>query len=285
MPSPSELATQYGFAEAFFRADSELWALFSKAKSGNWNPTKFQGEFMKTNWYRSREASIRQWTDLTTRDPAEATAKIAARKADLSDQFTQLGITIDDATLTNLSTQSLQYSWTQNQLANVVSSYVNTSGGTGGTIAAMESNIKNLAYQYGVSVTADQLQDWLPKMVSKAYTEDNIKDFLADAAKSKYAGLAAQIDQGRTVRDIAGQHITEFSRLMEVDPGNVSLDDPILAQALQGTIDPHTGLPQAQTVFQMSQAAKKDQRWLSTKNARDDMVNSTKGILQDMGLA
>lgn len=281
----AELATEYGFAEAFFRADPELWALFQKASKGQWSSAKWQGEFMKTEWYRSRAASIRQWADLTARDPGEAEAKVVARMAEMSDRFTQLGVTVDEAKLRDLSTQSLQYQWSQAQLENILSTYVQyVPGATGGSIAAMETKIRDLAYQYGVSITDGQMQDWIQGLVSQTYNEDSITDFVRDAAKSKYAGLAPQLDSGRTTRDVAGQHITEFSRLMEVDPGSVSLDDPVLARALQGAIDPKTGLPQAQTVFQMTQDVKKDKRWLGTKNARDSMVDATFGVLQDMGL-
>lgn len=284
MPSPSELAASYNFSEAFFRADNELWNLFTRAKNGNWNATKFQGEFMKTGWYRSREASIRQWTDLTTRDPAEARAKVESRKLDLSDQFTQLGVNIDDATLTNLATQSLQYSWSQNQVDNVLSSYVNISGGTGGAAAAMETKIKDLGFQYGVTITNDQLQDWIPGLVSKKYSEDNIRDFITDNARSKYSGLTKQLDAGRTTRDIASQHIAAFSQLMEVDAGNVDLDDPIIAAAIQGTVNPQTQQTETQNVSQMQRAIMKDQRWLYTGNARQKMTDLGQGILKDMGL-
>lgn len=283
--SLEELAQQYGFAAAFFNADPELAALIKLAVKEQWSVGKFQAKFMNTEWYRSREASIRQWTDLSTRDPAEAENKISERLADLEDRFSQLGIEMDPNEIRRLAEESLKYSWSEGQLANVVGTYAKyVPGSTGGGIAAYEAQINNLAYQYGVSVGPDQMQQWITGLVNKSFTEDSITDFVRDAAKSKYAGLQAQLDSGRTTRDIAGQHITEFARLLEVDPGGIDLNDPVLASALQGTVDPKTGLPVPQTVFQMSQAVKKDKRWLGTKNARDDMVNATFGIFQDMGL-
>lgn len=281
----SELATEYGFAEAFFRAEPELWSLFNKARNGKWSISKWQGEFMKTSWYRTRAASIRQWTDLTTRDPAEAEAKISERVADLEDKFTQLGLNIDAATIRSLASQSLQYAWSQAQTDNVISSYIEYApGGTGGTVAAIEQAINKLGFDYGVTITDTQKQDWIRGMISKTYTEDNLRDFVTDAAKSKYQGLAPQLDVGRSVRDIAGQHIAEYSRLMEVDANDISLDDPLLANALQGTVDPKTGLPVMRTVFQMSKDIKQDQRWLRTGNAQQDMTDLGQGILRDMGL-
>lgn len=280
-----ELAQQYGFAASFFNSDPELADLIKQAVKGQWSVGKWQAKFMNTSWYRSREASIRQWADLTSRDPAEAEDKITTRVADFKDRFSQLGIPVDEGTLRGLASQSLQYAWSENQIGDIIGSYVHyLPGQMGGTTAALETQIKGLAYQYGVTVTNDQMGQWITGLVNKSFTEDNVTDMVRDAAKSKYVGLQKQLDSGRTTRDIAGQHISEYSRLLEVDPGTISLDDPILANALQGTVDPHTGVPVPQTVFQMSQAVKKDPRWLGTKNARDDMMNSTQGILRDMGL-
>lgn len=281
----ADLAAQYGFAEAFFRSVPELWALFSKAVSQQWTPSRWQGEFMNTSWYRQHAASIRQWKDLSTRDPAEAASKIAKREAQFRDALTQLGANVDPATLHSLAQQSLELDWSPDQVDDILAAYVPyEEGRTGGTVASMQDRINAMAYDYGVDVTGAQMQDWLRKLVSKEWTTDNVNAVLSDSAKSKYAGLAPMLETGRTTRDIAGQHIAEFAKLMEVGAETVSLDDPVLAKALQGQVDPKTGVPQMQTVFEMSNAAKKDPRWLKTGNARRDMVGVGHTILRDMGL-
>lgn len=281
----ADLAAQYGFAEAFFRSVPELWSLFSRALSGQWTPSRWQGEFMNTTWYRNHAASIRQWIDLETRDPSEAQSKIQKREAQFRDHLTQLGAPVDPGMLRHLARESLVNDWSQEQMDDILASYVPyEEGRTGGTVASMQDEVQNQAFNYGVSVTGGQMQDWLRKLVTKEYTMDNITAMLSDSAKSKYAGLAPMLDTGRTTRDIAGQHITEFARLMEVNAETVSLDDPVLAKALQGKVDPKTGLPQMQTVFEMQNAAKRDSRWLNTGNARQAMVGVGQTILKDMGL-
>lgn len=283
--SMDELSVNYGFAAAFFNADPELASLIQQATSGQWSVPKFQAKFMNTNWYRSHEAGVRQWTDLSFRDPAEAQQKILDSKYSLSDQFTQLGITVDDATLTSLAQQRVQYSWSDAETQNILSNYISyVPGQTGGGVAGIEKQIRGLAYDYGVTVSNGQMQQWIQGMVNQTYTEDSIKDFVTDQARAKYGGFTKQLDAGRSMRDIAGQHIAKYSELMEVHPDSVSLDDPILAKALQGQVDPKTGLPVTQTVFDMQRAVKQDQRWLRTKNARDSMVDLGQGILKDMGL-
>lgn len=281
----ADLAAQYGFAEAFFRSVPELQSLFSKAVSQQWTPSRWQGEFMNSTWYRQHAASIRQWKDLETRDPSEAQSKIQKREAQFSDHLTQLGAKLDPALVRQLARDSLINDWSTEQVDDILASYVPyQEGKTGGTVATMQDQIKNMAYDYGVAVTPTQMSDWLRKLVTKEYTTDHIAAFMQESAKSKYAGLAPMLDTGRTTRDIAGQHITEFARLMEVSAETVSLDDPVMAKALQGKVDPKTGMPQMQTVFEMQNAAKRDGRWLKTGNARREMVGVGQTILKDMGL-
>lgn len=283
--SMDELAVQYGFAAAFFNSDPELAKLIKEAVAGQWTSQKFQAKFMTTNWYRSREASVRQWSDLMARDPAEAQNKIAESKAWLSDQFSQLGVQVDDAIISTLASQRLQWSWSESQTQDILASYINYQAGeTSGTVAAIETNIRNNAYQYGVDVSDLQMQDWISGVVSQKYTEDSLNDYIRDMARSKYSAMTGYLDAGMTVRQVASPYLQEFSKLMEVGPDTVSLDDPLIANALQGRVDPKTGQPQMMTVAQMQKAAKQDQRWLYTSNAKQSMTDLGQGILRDMGL-
>lgn len=283
--SAGELAVQYGFAAAFFNSDPELAKLIKQAVAGQWSPTKFQAAFMNTNWFRNREASVRQWSDLMARDPAEAQNKIAESKAWLSDQFSQLGVEVDDATLSTLAVNRLQWSWSDTQTQDILAGYIHYQPGeTAGTIAAVETNIKNLAYQYGVGVSDLQMQDWISGIVSQKYNEDSLADYIRDMARSKYSGMTGYLDTGMTVRQVAAPYLQEFSKLMEVNPDTVNLDDPLIASALQGRPDPKTGQPQMMTVAQMQKAVKQDKRWLYTSNAKQSMTDLGLGILKDMGL-
>jgi hypothetical protein len=283
--SMQELAQEYGFAYAFFSSDAELKKLLQQAWSGKWSAAKFQAKFMTTKWYRSREASVRQWADLVARDPAEVKNKIAESKAQLSDQFSQLGIDVDDALLTSLATQRLQWSWTDAQTQDILASYFQYDPATvAGTPAAVEAQIRDTAYQYGVDVSDAQMQDWISGVIGQSYNEDSLTDYIRDMAKSKYAGMSGYLETGMTVRQVAAPYLQEYARLMETDPNTVSLNDPLMAGALQGTMDPKTGQNTMMTVSQMQKAIKQDQRWLYTSNAKTDMTDLGLGILKDMGL-
>lgn len=282
--SPEELAASLGFSKAFFYSDPELKKLIGAAVRGQWDPQKFQAAFMKTKWYRKRSASVRQWTDLKTRDPAEAKAKIASRRAELVDMVTQLGIGISGKSLAKMAEDSLKFSWTAAQTKDILASAVHyMPGQMQGTPATLEMQLKKAANDYGIVATNGQIGDWINGLLSERYTQDNINDFLKDSAKSRYAGMAQWLDKGMTVREAAGNHLSSFARLMEVEPDTVDMMDPVIQQALQGTPDDH-GVPQMQTVYEFEKSLRKDARWLKTANAKQSMTNAAMGIARDWGL-
>jgi hypothetical protein len=282
--SPEELASEIGFSKAFFYSDPELRKLLQQAIRGQWTAQKFQARFMMTKWYRARSASVRQWNDLKIRDPGEAKAKIAARTAELRDMVSQMGLTVSAKQMAKMAEDSLKFSWSSAQSRDILAGMVTyMPGQMGGTPATLEMQFKRLANDYGINATDRQVGDWINGMLSERYTEDNIRDFLRDSAKSRYAGMAPWLDKGMTVREAAGNHLSSFSRLMEVAPDGVDMMDPLIQQALQGTPN-DKGVPQMQTVYEFERSIKKDQRWLKTGNAKQSMTDAAMGIARDWGL-
>lgn len=279
------LSVSYGFGQAFFGSDPELQSLINQAVNGQWANEKFQSAFMNTNWYRARQASVRTWFDLATRDPAEANRKISERFTDFRNQISQLGASVDDGTLWDMAGNSLQFGWSDAETKNFLAGHVNfTAGQMGGTPAAVEMQVKKIAGDYGLTLSGSQVSDYVSGVVTSRYTEDNVRDFMADMAKSKYVGMTPYLDKGMTVRQVASQHVSSYAKLLEVDPDSVDLNDTVLQQALQGTPPAPGALPEMQSVYQFERAVRRDPRWLRTKNARDSMTTSGQSLLRDWGL-
>jgi hypothetical protein len=103
-------------------------------------------------------------------------------------------------------------------------------------------------------------------------------------ARSKYVGMQKYLDAGVTVRDVGSNYIQSYSKLLEVNPDTVELDNPLIQKALQGTPDAKTGVPQMQTLYDFERQVRQDPRWAKTQNAHTEMTNATIGVLRDMGL-
>jgi len=278
-------AGQLGFAAQFFGSDPELATLIQNAVNNQWDTAKFQAAFMNTNWYRSRSAAIRQWQDLITRDPTEAQHKIEQRTAEFRDKASQLGISWDEGYLNEVVQASLAWQWTDTETQDLFANFVNyTPGKMGGTPGAVEMQVNKLASDYGLTLTGSQVSGYVSGILHQSYTEDNIKGFMRDMAKSKYAGMAGFLDAGMTVRQVASPYISSYSNLLEVDGDTVNLNDGMIQQALQGTPPAPGAQPQMKSVYQFERDVRRDPRWLRTKNARDSITSAGQGILKDMGL-
>jgi hypothetical protein len=277
-------AAQLGYAASFFYQDAELKALLKQAVKESWTTDKFKGKFMATKWYRSHSENERRFSELEKRDPATVSAEIAAQKAKLSDQFTQAGIKIDDARLNQIARLTLMYGSSPEQVQDMIAAeFKYTPGDTAGAVADTEMQVRSLARDYGVDFNDQQMSEWIGGVISGEYTIQSLQDFARDSARSKYMGYQKQIDAGMTVRDIASPYLSSYARVLETDPQNVDLNNPLLQKALQGSMDKQ-GQVVPQTVYEFEKTLRRDPRWLKTQNARDSMTNLALRIGQDFGL-
>lgn len=283
--SLDELAARYGYAASFFNQDKELYALISRAVQEQWSVDKFKASFVATNWYRSHADTIRTWLEAEIRDPASAQAKISQRQLQIWNMAQKQGVTISDARIQQMARESLMFGYDQDQLQWAIGAEYHYLPGQGaGGAATTEMQIRQMAGDYGVQVSDQQMGQWVGGVVSGRMTQDNFAAYIRDMAKSKYASLGQYIDQGMTVKQIAAPYVQSYSNILEQGPDAVSMNDPMIQRALQGVPDPKTGVPQQQTVYDFERSLRQDPRWLNTKNARQSMENTGLGILRDMGL-
>ncbi len=113
-------------------------------------------------------------------------------------------------------------------------------GGNGGDVAAQGLNVKNLANQYGVPLSDQAAMDWATKLAQGAITEDSVKGYLVEQAKSLFPALAGALDRGITVAQYADPYIQIAQQELGINPASVSFTDPKWMQALN-QVDPKTG--------------------------------------------
>lgn len=321
--SMEELAAQYGYAAAFFNSSPELANLIQQAVAGQWTADKFRASLMATNWYRTQTDATRQWIELQARDPAEAQKRIADKARQIQQTANQQGISIDSSRLQAMARDSLLFGWDDTQLQqSIAAEWHYQPGGTSGGAASLETKYKQMADDYGVTLSDAQIGDFIGGTMAGRYTEDNVSDFLRDTARSKYPGLQKYLDVGMTVKQVAAPYLQSYASILEVSPDTVSVNDPYVQRALQGqqpvktagatgnvggtrgttmvsagpgmggpgSTGPVSGMqPQAMPVQPMSlydfeRTLRQDPRWLQTKNAKDAMQNTAIGVLRDFGI-
>lgn len=281
-----ELAAQFGFAAAFFNAVPELKKLLKTALKQKWTAARFQAAFTGSKWYRSNQSNVREWVELQKRDPATAKFRVSEQTLKLQNMASQLGVSIKSDTLKRFAENSLKFGWSDEHVRRELANFWKyEEKGQRGQAASLESQIRQAADDYGVTVTNKQLEDLIRGSIGGKITEDHVADLFKDQAASKYAGLRADLDKGFTVRQIADPYIAEYAKLMEVGDDTVSLaSNQHIQRALQGVAAKPGEEPQRVSVYEFARQVRKDPAWRRTRNAHEEAQNTTMQVLRDWGL-
>lgn len=284
MSTASETAANYGYSVAFFNSDPELKSLLNKAVSGNWTPAQFVAKLQATKWFRTHGEAARQLYALKTSDPATWNQRVRTARDQVLTLARQLGAGLSSANIKQIAEQALGLGWSDDQIKNALNKFITVQkdGTFRGNAATVQQQILQLSQDYGYDPQTKTMGEWVRGIMSGAMSVDQVKNALINHAASKYPPLKDRLLAGETLDQIAAPYKDSYSKILEVNPQTISIDDPMLQKALS-TKDAK-GRPTTQTIWQFESDLKKDRRWLSTNNARDQLVGNTHKLLQDFGL-
>lgn len=272
-----------GFAIGLIDSHPELKSVFSEALTKNWSVDRALLAIQNTSWFQNHSASQRQYEELLHSDPGQLQRKIDQQVADLRQMETSFGIHVDD--VNGLATAIIRNGMDPQEQQQAIAHAFRYKGQTlSGQVGTDVDNLKQLSEQYYVGLTNKQLTNMSQRMLIGQLDPSAVTDYFKNAALSKFPHLKQQINDGHTVEDIANPYKVEMAKYWHDDPdfaNNIKNQDPMIMKALQQNTPEGS---QLMPIWQFQQQLKSDPRWLKTDNARDSMMDSATGLLQDMGL-
>ena len=155
------------------------------------------------------------------------------------------------------------------------------SGIAGGVASTTKQNLATANADYGAGFN----QDWITKASESVATGATTEQYWTDQVKNQAIGAfpawADQINAGQTMKQIASPYINAYSNILGIDSENVTLNDNLLKQGLQGT-DPTK--PGAMPLWEFEKAVRQDPRWATSKDAMDNLSSTGSTILKQWGL-
>jgi len=271
----------------------DLKSILDNALATDQSSADFLNDIQNSNWYRTHGDSVRQGLALKASDPATYAANMAKANTHVHQLATSLGVSLVGDEANRLAHQYVLGAWDDQTLQQHIGSYFKANnGGSGGSIygqaAALQTQLKQTAADYGTGITGVALANWTQQIIMGGNTMDGYKKFVIDGAKAKYPGLIHQIDSGLTVNQIADPYRQSMAQLLEIDPNTIDVNDPQLKKALQGTSTVTEGtaskpVTAAMPVWQFEQQLRTDPRWQYTKNATDSASSTLVKLGQDWG--
>lgn len=287
--TPQEWADYYGWALTLLKSDPSLWKLFQDAIKGTWQPAKFVAELKKTKWYQKYGEASRKTLALKYTDPETWKQRVRSIYQEIQSLAGQMGIKTGWQTMWDMAEDALMFGWSNAQIRKSLAGYLNNKNGVyGGEAGEAEQQLRQYAHSMGINLDSGTLNGWLKGIVNGTRTLQDYKGWIQKQAMSAYPGLAKQIQGGMSVRDIADPYMQSMARILEINPGQLNVQDPSIRRALQGVSQDANGNAQAGSstmpLWQFENELRKDPRWLNTNNARQGLNSTARGVLKDFGL-
>lgn len=120
-----------------------------------------------------------------------------------------------------------------------------------------------------------QLPGWLDAL-NKGESIDTFANTIRTVAKiGMPENIKKLIDNGVNLDAIYSPYKNIMANTLEINPESISMSDPVLRSAIGG----ETELP----LYQFERQLRKDNRWQYTNQAKGEVADATKKILQDFG--
>jgi hypothetical protein len=273
------MAQDYGYVGTLAAMVPELKGKLAQAKAANWDVARFTKEIQDTTWWKNSADALKKYQILQATKPGEFKQQRDQLVGHVRRLAGQLGVGLTEGntgTLSHIVRSAMTFGWDDETLrAEIGNMYrLNRGKAPGGDAGATTQKLRQLYADYGIPLSEDLAAKATRAILSGTATVDSYTAQAINSARSRYAALAPQLDQGMTVRDIADPYMQMVASTLEIPPGKVSLTDARVQKALTARDD--KGQPTTQPLWSFERDLKSSPQWDKTKqaaNAAYDVVN------------
>lgn len=293
--SPEELASMYSIPLAVINSDPELKSLFDKAwaseKAGQaWSQAYFTIQLRNTNWYKTKSESQRKYYLLSS-DPAQAeefASQISKSKSAVADSAGLLGITLNDAQLTELAKNNLQFGFSESELRNTLVTYISYEGKTDqeiigslyGEAGNYEDQIRTWAKENNVTVSNDWVLNQVKGIVGNDFTIDKAKDYITTIARQQYSAWSDKLDSSTSLLDLAAGMRQVISDEMDQSFETIDFSNKYLSSAMSAT--DNSGKPITNDALKVT--LRKSDEWADVTKNKDQVLGVANDVLSRFGI-
>jgi hypothetical protein len=266
--------------------------LFKDAVTFKYSDAEFLKKLNDIPWWQNQSPSIQDFV-LKSNDPrykGTLEAQIGNKADAVASLMGSLGLNIMDidpvtgqkvdrtGIIHGLAVQAVQNNWSASQLQEHIASNNATIFTRGGTIGSQLDSVKHQALLYGVNVDsgyekiiANDLMD--PKSGrDAAYYK---YQFQQQAMNGAWKPFAQAIKDGQDLYSITNTYRDSMSKLLEVDPSQISWSD-----LQKGIIDENGN---ARTTADFTKQVKNNPLWQYTQNAKDTYTSLGENLMKQFG--
>lgn len=276
-----------------YNSNKDVKAVIDKAIKEGWynDEIKVTESLRATKWYKTTEQSARQYAIQLSTDPATVEDQIKTKMAEFRAATLQAGFTFDDATLRRLSTDSIKYGWSQEEVSNSVGSEALAQARAGGAegIADLRSGnvgvkLRQIAKAYNQKPDDVTVDSYVADILTGKKSEQQFVDLMKTNAKMTFRSLAPQIDEGVDVQTA----LSTYKQVAQRSLGSVmNLDDIDWTEdRWNKTVnykDPKTNEYRMMDIYEFNKYLRQQPEWQKTEDATRAYRRAADTLVQAFG--
>lgn len=263
---------QFGWYADLYDAIPEVKEIIDRAVRLKYTTARFTDEIRNTAWWETTEAKVRNFVEEGKRDPATQRTNIQAKRIEIENYVGKLGYQLPLEAIERLSSDAYKYGWDANEIARYVGAEVvkkGTTGAGGTTLQGLDAqSVRTWAQDYGVPLTDDLVQQYTNGLISRQFTEEQIKQNLRQDAEILYPALRAQLASGRTVNQIVSPFRSIAANKLGVSPEAIDFSDPNKFGRLLTYQDPNNGEVRMMNASEWERYIRTLPEWQQTDEAK-----------------
>jgi hypothetical protein len=241
-------------------------------------------EIMQTNWYRTTQASTRQWDALKSKDPESANAQLREEQARIWDMQVAMGLPPDGKLTQDIAEKSLRLGWQQSQLQDYLASQLQYSPGSKtavGSVSTTMAQLKANASNYFITLSDDTAFNMAKSIIAGEHTAQDWTGIWQEQAKQQFPTIASYIDKGITPQAYFAPVQDRIASALEVNPDTINLTDAKWSKVIDTTDEKGNRRPM--TYSEVDQYIRSQDEWKRTRQGQQAAADMAQQLLTTFG--
>lgn len=281
-------------AFAYLLAIPEVRDLLIEAVTpgSEFSPEAFAAKLYATDWWRTTQASVRQWDARFGQDPASAQADVRGRVAEIRDIAGQAGLALSTQQALQFAEQTLRFGIATSSaefrdgLALLIPGFSGDAQGNlnrapAGQFGLVYAQVKKLARDYLMPLSDRDAYDLARKAFAGDVSLEGLAVTWGHHARTRSPALAQAIDAGQTPAEYFAPIRGAVASELEISADTIDLFDPQWSQLLG--VEDGKGGTRLMSIGEAQLFARSRPEWRKTRRANDEESNLTRTLLREMG--
>jgi hypothetical protein len=270
---------EFGSIWDVYNGNADVKAVIDQSVKEGWHndEVKLNAALSNTGWYRTTQASARQFALRQSTDPASVESEIVTQTESIRQYAANLGLNLNDNSLRKVAVDTLKFNYSDQQIMNAVGSEAvaqATLGGPQGVTdlsrGAAGRTLRAKAKEYGQRPDDNLIEQWTQDILTGNKTQEQWTELLTNQARTQFRSLQPALDRGETVESAMSAYKQQANRVLEglVDVDQIDWTDDKWNKALNYR-DEKTNEYRQMDTWEWNRYLRSLPEWQQTQTAKD----------------